>query len=225
MINQERDMDQNVSQEKSWQQIYWEEQNRKKEAEEKNKKQAVGLTVLIIGVVLVLAGVTWSAMKGGGLFGVEARDVRRAERSGQRAYTYMTRLAWEYWYDSENNMEYRCVIDQYGYISIICFSKADEKKYMYYQSAKDPEEKRLDGYAIAFGEAEKEMMRNELINSYGYTADEITDEMLEAVYGKYYLKVDENSANQVMWAWLLVAGGIVLTVVGGIIYFGRFCRS
>ena len=40
-----------------------------------------------------------------------------------------------------------------------------------------------------------------------------------------YLKVDENSVNQVMWAWLLVASGIVLTVVGGIIYFGRFCRS
>ena len=217
--------DNNMVQQKSWQEIYWEEQSRKEQEQTAGKKKRIGLVLLITGALYLLAGLGWNLYRGEFFGG--AKDVLRADYSGQRAYTYMLYMSGEVPYESEDaQMQVRYVLDQYGYEAVIFVDEDVAEKYEDYCDESNwyvgkLKEVRLNGYATAYGEEEKAYLWGLVTGEDTSALTETDNEEFERTFGKYYLKVDEASGIKAFVAWLLVVAGVAICVIGGLIYTGK----
>lgn len=219
---EEMNREQVVQQEKSWQQLYWEEQEREKKQKAAAQKRKMGLGLLCAGVATLIVGLFLNVYRGGSIFGEAATDVLRAERSGQRAYMYMEYMSEQFAHDKDNsNLQFHYVMDHYGYVATVCIHKVDAKKYEDYLDESNwfdgsLEEVRLEGYAKAYDNEEKQVLREYLADVNYCEPEDITDAMLEENFGKYYLMVDEKVTIWAIVSWWMVVTGIVL-LAGGVI--------
>lgn len=220
------DFNTNFEQEKTWHELYREEQERLNRENTARKSKQIGLILLIIGVVFVLGSTAWNVYHGED-FIHGPKDIRRAERAGQRCYAYMVFLSPAL---TENrNVPFRYVVDQYGYEAVVFIHEGDAKKYdyyqndenMYYDKIHDVEEGRLEGYATPYDEEDKAVLREFLVSLTGCSPDEITDEVLEGYFGEYYLKTDVLCKEKVLVFYLLTILGILLGIAGGLLYAGK----
>lgn len=220
-VEEKAPMNQNIE-EKSWQQTYWEEQERQEREKAAKKMQKIGLIMLVTGVVLLVAGFVWSAFRAG-IFGDGEVDVNRAESSGQKAYFYFNYMSEVYVYDDDENYEYRFVADEYGHMAFVCIHKVDAKEYEDYQNedywyGDILEEAKLEGYAMTYDKGDKEVLGEFLAEIYRCDFEDVDDEMLEESFGEYYLLVDESRDVKAIVSVIALILGIVLSAAGVIIY-------
>ncbi len=213
-------------QEKSWQQLYWEEQERERQEKAAAQKRKIGVGLLCAAVGMLIVGLFLNVYRGGSIFGEAATDVLRAERSGQRAYVYMELMSEPFAYDKETgNLQFRYVMDHYGFITLVCIHKVDAKKYEDYVEEANwldgsLKEVRLEGYAMGYDNEKKQALREYVADVNNLEPEEITDEMLEESFGKYYLMVDEKVTIWAITSWLMVVAGIVFLAAGIIVCTG-----
>lgn len=197
----------------------------------RKKSKIPGVILLVIGVVLVIAGLS-VAFLGGKQSSFEKEDpvdIYLADKTDQYVYTpvkYMTESV--AYYEAMENMQFYIALDSEWNMVAVCLHTNELKQYQPYinwlysdSDDNEPEETRIIGYSQVIDRELKELLIDGVADVFG--EGHVDDTNFEDYFGQYYIQVGEkNAAYNIsnVGIYILLAA-VILIVIGGVMVYEK----